>query len=230
MEDPKRSEQHWQDLAELFGLPPEKTESKPASAPVAPAAKPVEQVAPVEEPAEFAPMQNEEATEEVLAEEGGWEEEFDADSEETRVVDVDELADESVVDADTADFRERAPVESAEEERPKRGRRRRRRGRRRGGEQEGRERTEAAPRQESRRETAPDAGDERHRGRHRGRRRDEEERQPAHEDAEEAWSNRDERDTDSSRERPMSLEDTDFSNWNVPSWQELIASLYRPDR
>ena len=24
--------------------------------------------------------------------------------------------------------------------------------------------------------------------------------------------------------------DTDFSDWNVPSWQELIASLYRPDR
>jgi hypothetical protein len=22
----------------------------------------------------------------------------------------------------------------------------------------------------------------------------------------------------------------DLSNWNVPSWQELIASLYRPDR
>jgi hypothetical protein len=22
----------------------------------------------------------------------------------------------------------------------------------------------------------------------------------------------------------------DFSNWNVPSWSELIASLYRPDR
>jgi hypothetical protein len=21
-----------------------------------------------------------------------------------------------------------------------------------------------------------------------------------------------------------------FANWNVPSWQELIASLYRPDR
>jgi hypothetical protein len=22
----------------------------------------------------------------------------------------------------------------------------------------------------------------------------------------------------------------DFSNWNVPSWNELIASLYRPER
>ncbi len=25
-------------------------------------------------------------------------------------------------------------------------------------------------------------------------------------------------------------DDTDFSNWDVPSWQDLIASLYRPDR
>ena len=25
-------------------------------------------------------------------------------------------------------------------------------------------------------------------------------------------------------------EPTDFSEWNVPSWQELIASLYRPER
>jgi hypothetical protein len=24
--------------------------------------------------------------------------------------------------------------------------------------------------------------------------------------------------------------DTDFSDWNVPSWQELISALYRPDR
>ena len=25
-------------------------------------------------------------------------------------------------------------------------------------------------------------------------------------------------------------EDTDFSDWTVPSWQDLIASLHRPDR
>ena len=27
-----------------------------------------------------------------------------------------------------------------------------------------------------------------------------------------------------------SHDDTDFSDWNVPSWQDLISSLYRPDR
>jgi hypothetical protein len=29
---------------------------------------------------------------------------------------------------------------------------------------------------------------------------------------------------------PLADEDTDFSDWTVPNWQELIASLYRPDR
>jgi hypothetical protein len=30
--------------------------------------------------------------------------------------------------------------------------------------------------------------------------------------------------------RPLAVDDTDFSDWDVPSWQDLIGSLYRPDR
>ena len=29
---------------------------------------------------------------------------------------------------------------------------------------------------------------------------------------------------------PVTMDDTDFSNWDVPSWQDLISSLHRPDR
>ncbi len=46
-----------------------------------------------------------------------------------------------------------------------------------------------------------------------------------------------EADTEPAEEVPEAVEEEEdddeklsFANWNVPSWQELIASLYRPDR
>ena len=151
-----------------------------------------------------------------------------------------------------------APVTAGDEDKPKRGRRRRRRGRRRGGEdrpegekregekREGEKREGEAPRAaESRpekaasparpprpqREQEPDRGG---RGRRGGRREEEDPRRSrapapvrvAQEDAFE--EDRDEATV--TEARPLAMEDTDFSDWTVPSWQDLIASLYRPDR
>jgi hypothetical protein len=248
MEDPKQGEQHWQELAELFGLAPEKPAAKPAAPiPVAreearstPAPKPVEEIAPMASREPEPPRYEEEETsrlEPEPEETQGWEAEFDADDpDDTAIVDEQSLADDTAADADTADFSERPPAGSPEEDKPRRGRRRRRRGKRRGGEGEGREGREpaAAPpvRQEARSE--PVADESRGRNRHRGSRRDEEDRRrapaPVEAAVEEEWSNDEDREKRESDNRPLSLEDTDFTNWNVPSWQELIASLYRPDR
>jgi hypothetical protein len=239
MEDPKQGEQHWQELAELFGLPPEKPTTPPArSAPAvreeprnAPPPKPEAVEAPIVSREPEMPRYEEETSrlEPEPEESLGWEAEFDADDpDDTAVVDEQSLTEESA--ADTADFSERPPTETPEDDKPRRGRRRRRRGRRRGAEGEGRENAEAPVRQEARPEPAADEG--RSRNRHRGSRRDEDDRRraPVESASDEEWSNQEDREKTESENRPLSLEDTDFTNWNVPSWQDLIASLYRPDR
>jgi hypothetical protein len=49
-----------------------------------------------------------------------------------------------------------------------------------------------------------------------------------------AESDEDEREEISAEEPPLEEEDDeeseDFSTWNVPSWSEIIAGLYRPER
>lgn len=138
------------------------------------------------------------------------------------------------------------PAAEAEEERPRRGRRRRRRGRRRGGadkpDAEGQssrppaEESTAAPQSRTVRGAEPESRDRR--GRRGGNRRDAEEpRQPSpprHERQEPAepvpvddFHDEKPGPTHGNETRDA---DADFSDWNVPSWQDLISSLYRPDR
>jgi ribonuclease E len=86
----------------------------------------------------------------------------------------------------------------------------------------------------------PDGEDRRKRRRRRRRRRPDEE--PAEEASKPASSAPDDleelEEVDIERDEPLPVAhaddddepEEDFSDWNVPSWNELIASLYRPDR
>src|SRR5690349_8619924 len=178
MDESKQSDQHWSELADLLGLPPEKT-NKPVAVPPAPAARPPAEppVREAAEPAPAAPMPFEEeprSFEPAPADDGNsWEGEFmEEEGEPTMIVeDIGGLA-----EMDIAEVPAEAP---AEDEKQKRGRRRRRRGRRRGGDRaegEGREHP-APPRGEQR-----DRGDRESEGRDRGGRRRPEPAVAAHDD------------------------------------------------
>lgn len=173
--------------------------------------------------------------------------EFENEDDATAVEENITIAEEIVVD-DEGGAEADLPGAGTPEEQPRRGRRRRRRGRRRGREgAEGEARTtEPATGEPSRTEpVAPAAGqpprdrdgegrDRRgRRGRGRGRRDEEESRRPALAREEDLETEEVSDVVDEQPGRPpvtVAPEDTDFSNWNVPSWQDLIASLYRPDR
>jgi hypothetical protein len=150
------------------------------------------------------------------------------------------------------------PGAVGEDGKPRRGRRRRRRGRRRGGDKpegevqptganpaETREEKPMAPRPpREERPASPrpprdaDADPRGQRGRGRGGKRREEEppRRPAPPPRQERRPEPEPQEAAAFEHEPalghapISHDDTDFSDWKVPSWQELISSLYRPDR
>jgi ribonuclease E len=82
----------------------------------------------------------------------------------------------------------------------------------------------------------PEAEGEKRQRRRRGRRRRRSESGPRDEAAEEPESQEDPPTEESQRDEAVGDEDEEeaelerFADWNVPSWQELIGGLYRPDR
>lgn len=247
MDEKRQEEDRWRELHELLGVsgderaaPAPKHEPPAAKAPPEPP-PPVIAIPPRDE--EEDRLRFEEAEPEVLpvseppAE--GWEEEFDGE---------DTTLDESALPPEEP-AGQKAPA-PGDEEQPRRGRRRRRRGRRRGGDREEGDGREPRPQTEAPKKEGgerPEPGRERdQRGRRgRGGRREEEPRQarpPRAEEPRQARPPREEAppadvdDLDAfEHEQPtprpeLAAADTDFSDWNVPSWQDLIASLYRPDR
>jgi hypothetical protein len=184
-----------------------------------------------------------------------WEGEFDEEDEDTPLDEVQEPLGEGPQEVVEEGSAENRPPVAGEEEKPRRGRRRRRRGRRRGGDNEqgegqpnrapapaasgppAREPVEPRPARPVR-DAEPDPRDRR--GPRRGNRRDEQEPRrpvpaPARQERREPEPMevddfQDEQPAIAGRGNALSASDTDFSDWNVPSWQDLISSLYRPDR
>jgi hypothetical protein len=184
-----------------------------------------------------------------------WEAEFEEDEDE----DDTPLDQPGSARAEELEATEEEPTEAlsaaGEAEKPRR--RRRRRGRRRGGadkpEQEGQQpRTPAQvstptepPAQPARDNRAPpsrpardaEADPRGRRGRGRGKRRDDEEQRrpsPVRQERQEPVPVPDDADDLQTEATPSRAhppeDDTDFSDWSVPSWQDLISALYRPDR
>jgi hypothetical protein len=138
------------------------------------------------------------------------------------------------------------PAAAAEEGKPRRGRRRRRRGRRRGGadktDGEGQpsrppaQESTAAPASRPARNAEQESRDRR--GRRGGKGRDDEEPRPPSPPTHERQESPIPVEADDFQdEKPSAADaieardtDADFSDWNVPSWQDLISSLYRPER
>ncbi|MBM3997087.1 MAG: hypothetical protein FJ303_23495 [Planctomycetes bacterium] len=226
---------NWQDLAALLGLPTE--EAVPRPVPVPPPAPPVaespaplselveetfadvEEPAPIEgEDAEFSfapraePLPPQAPVEQPQAE---WEEEFDEGETVDEIVSPEEAS-----DVETSTFGqgiEEPMAEAGGDDQPRRGRRRRRRGRRRGGDRDNRP------------DTRPQGQTQPQRRNDDQRRRADEARTDAYFDEEIEESAETEEEPAPASPRPA-LADTDFSDWNVPSWDEIIASLHRPDR
>jgi hypothetical protein len=237
MAEPNQDDR-WRELYDLLGVPGES--AAPASS--SPQRRPEQTEPPRHEAApplkEHHELEEPEASglDEPLAE---FEDDLDdAGLDEDTVIDAPGLSEEQPIESDEGVLEE-GPGEgegSGDEDKPRRGRRRRRRGRRRSGdkaEEEGQDRppVKAA---EGPRSRPSDTGSDRGPQRRRGRRDDEEapQRRPApmqHPEPDEqpaGWEGAAARGHDVE----LAAEDTDFSDWNVPSWQELISSLYRPDR
>ncbi|MBI2803392.1 MAG: hypothetical protein HYX68_00230 [Planctomycetes bacterium] len=230
-----QTEDRWRELAELLGVPdagaPTAREPIPGALPPEPFPPPtpyVPHLAPVEEE-ELPPLPAEplSAPATPVEAEMGWEEEFDEDD-----TPLDE--NEPIAAAGVSAVEEPGRALAEGEEKPRRGRRRRRRGKRRGDadhpEVPG---AQPAPADDAPRERPPvQQRDDQQRGRGRGQRgrRDDEPRQRRDEPPERE-STRPKAPADEPPIKPGVLaEDTDFSDWTVPSWQDLIASLYRPER
>jgi hypothetical protein len=172
-----------------------------------------------------------------------WESEFE-DEDDTPLEEPEEAGVEETEAAEEEHAGE--PATAAEEEKPRRGRRRRRRGRRRGGadkpDGEGHlsrpaaDESRAAPPPRPARSAEQESRDRR--GRRGGKRRDDEEPRPPSPPTHERQESPVPVEADEFQdEKPSAADaieahdtDADFSDWNVPSWQDLISSLYRPDR
>jgi hypothetical protein len=203
----------WRELADLLGLPEDAApkSAEPAPAPAAQTPAPAREVPPEaaevepapapEETAEPAPMLREETS-------SDWEEEFENPEDDTV---IDEAPAAEVDESTLAPEESSAEGQSDEGEdgRPRRGRRRRRRGRRRGGDQD-----------EAR-------GPREHQGQHR---EDAGRSGPPEYQRREPEDTQDVVDEPPARRPSVPTSDTDFSDWNVPSWQDLISALHRPDR
>jgi len=228
----KQDESHWRRLAEELGLPADDFALPRATTSVTPASEEIQPPASraYEEPAEHAAASSE-----------PWH-----DEQERHRADV----------MDSSESVPEAPVERAcprgERDDEGRGRRRgRRRGRGRGDRRPeepaagGQETAghEAGNDRESSSGGDEDEGQRKRRRRRRRRRSDEgpvharpaDDTEPTLAETEDEPSEDDVVDEDVERIRPAAAQEDDepeedFSDWNVPSWNDLIASLYRPDR
>jgi ribonuclease E len=242
MAEQNQTDDRWRELADLLGLPGD----GPAPAPAPPIKAELPPAPPALEVEEERPIVHEARIEQMS--EGaspGWESEFDEGDDDTAIDESllrDEPAGEEPAEIDGEEFMEAGgeeivePVEGgspvSEEDKPRRGRRRRRRGRRGGREGEERPPQAGEPRRDDREPRRQPEPEPRERGRG-DRRRDEEPRRgaPPRQERREPVPVEADDDTPSKPAPAMDAhDDTDFSNWNVPSWQDLIASLYRPDR
>jgi hypothetical protein len=204
------SQQHWLELAEQLGLPPASAESPPAPPP------------PIRHPVESPPAVEQEIPQETHAESQEY------------------LEPRALVSPVEEPAEPKATSRAADERRPTRGRRRGRRGGRHTESDaveagEPKSLADDAPAVEegvSDHET-PEVGSpepERSRPRGRGRSRH---KKVAAEDAETPAAEEDVEPADVTPEAADDGSDDDsddMSGWTIPSWQELIDSLYRPDR
>ena len=204
-QDRSQQEEHWRELAQLLGIGPEPPAAKPAPAKESVAPPPVEAKAPPPPPIEVEEPPPPPEPEPVLPAAESREEVFEAPpAEESWKTRVDEPLYREVTTAQTED----RPIEMDTEEKPRRGRRRKgRRGRR-------EERRPTRVEEEPIDMETPD------------------EEMPFPEDSENGAEEPE--DAPEPVEAQTDDEDLDVEatlrDWNVPSWNELIASLYRPDR
>jgi len=255
MDEQKQLEDRWRELDELLGLgpvaPKSETPPEPPAAPV-----PVAREMPAEP--EHQPRIEEEhqplESEIPPQPQAHWEAEFDEDAD-TEIMEQDvfeslpcppgEEANEAAEEANEAGEEASEPGATGSEDgdKPRRGRRRRRRGKRKGGPEQGEgsaPASEGSPPQgrpaPSPREPAGNPRDQGRRGRQGGRPRDDEDNRrpkPVPQNAprmEPVEMDEFQDDEPPLTRAPLAVDDTDFSNWDVPSWQDLISSLYRPDR
>jgi hypothetical protein len=257
MAEQNQTDERWRELADLLGLPgdgPAAASEKAPAPPPAPREVEVERPSPrVHEEPRLEPM----AEETPLGWESEFDEGDDDTAIDESLLRDEPIGEEpaDIGGEEPADIGGEEPVEPAEggapvseEDKPRRGRRRRRRGRRGGRDgderppQAGEPRPEHPPqageprrddREQPRRQPVPDQRDRGSGGRG-GRGRDEEPRRggpPPRQERREPAPVEAVEDTPARPVPPMDAgDDTDFSNWDVPSWQDLIASLYRPDR
>src|SRR5439155_4790112 len=217
MTDHERNRQrdHWQAIAEQLGLArdaePGEPEHEAGQERARPAPPPAEQA---DEPEEIITAQGADQEEAVFSTE---------DLDQTQAVD----APETVAEVQNEDV-DAASEESAEQHGRRQGRRRRGGKPRRTYEEKGNEpgETGISPAGDS---TLEEGEEDLPRGRHRrdhGREKiDEPEAEAEAADLPAPEAIEQEADDDTEIE-----ELGDFTNWNVPSWNELIASLYRPER
>ncbi len=199
----------WRELHKLLGLPPESQAAAPERAP--PRAEPPAEASAVPLP-HREPEEERDLAEEELGE--PLEEEVETPPPE----------EEEILPPPSAreEQEEEAEALADEEEPPRRGRRRGRRGRRgRPGREEEARRPVSLETDDTEVEPAEDVSGREHPL-----------RSPDEEPAEDLSSEDEEElepvsdSTDEDDDEPMET----FADWNVPSWQEIVASLYRPDR
>jgi hypothetical protein len=240
MDEQKQLEDRWRELDELLGLgapsPPPKIEQPAEPAPVA-------RQSPAEAEHERRIEEEERPPTPETSEppEVHWEAEFDEDAD-TEIMDQEVVESlpvepgEEIGEASKASSAPDAPGE--DEDKPRRGRRRRRRGRRKGGPEQGEGSAPAGQGAPPHDRAAPrePLGNPRDQGRP-GRPRDDEGHRrpmptPQNRPDPEAVEMDDFQDDPPPplTRAPVTVDDTDFSDWDVPSWQDLISSLYRPDR
>ena len=216
MSEPQKEDQdRWRELHELLGLPADRGAAPPS--PPAPAAPPAVTVHGAPQP--WPPTEPEDVEEPPPAPEGGLLGEETSPPPPFEEEDVPAPLDEE----ETVPSAEGAAAEAPEQDRSRRGRRRGRRGRRsrsrrdevRADDRIDDDDTEVEPTGEK--SVGADASDE-------------DERQHA-ELTEEAGLQAEEELQPAAAVEEEDEEPIDtFADWNVPSWQEIVASLYRPER
>jgi ribonuclease E len=220
----------WQSLAEELGLGPEPSSPQAGTE----ADPPVEDVREAPRRTEEAPQAEMEDLPEARTEEG---EEAPAPRGRRRrgrqpdaPLDIGPVESEPVEAAEpAAEGEDLAPTATAPtEEGAPRGRRRRRRGRK-SQSAEPESATEAAGTLEGRAEGVPEEGEEERPRRRRRRGK----KTAVAEEASTGGEEDEASELDQDKPKPALEEEEeteDFSTWNIPSWSEIIASLYRPER
>jgi hypothetical protein len=239
----QREKDHWRELAELLGLPADdkSAASRPPASPVQRDNWPAEP-----RPDHFEPVTPFEAAHEDIVEEeaplisDSVNEELASEGPRSEPLPSEPLASESPDEDVRSEPPEDRDRDDSSGERPRRGRRRGRRGQKNDAPPRDRPAlTEATPSMEQSPEqlaldedqsqpesASEDAGADSGRGRGRRRKSDESTRRDTMED--------EGAELDDVQESPADKDDDDevdkLTDWNVPSWTELIGSLYRPER